>query len=103
MFRYCTGEEIAELFKRAKLLLDTQGVDESKDPHGTCNKSYSNKELMVQIRLDDNGLMYVEDSVAGVMTACYETGGIRECFGSTAKNVLVKLRKAMILEDLAGV
>ena len=44
----------------------------------------------------------VNDTVAGVMAADYETGAIREVFGSTAYNVLLKMREMMVLDDVAN-
>ena len=101
MRRWTTGEEIAEIYRRAKYLIDTQGVVARGYPAGSSiQKDFRHGELT--ICLTGEGLLLVNDTVAGVMAADYETGAIREVFGSTAYNVLLKMREMMVLDDVAN-
>ena len=90
--RWITTEETKELIDRAVYLLKNTYMGWSVVKVGN-----------VQVLLDANSDVYVSDAVAHVMIFDYSTGGIRELYGSSARNALLDLRKNMVLDDLANV
>ena len=96
--RWMSAKEIGELFRRAKYLLVHRGDDRVDDRYIS---RFETPHLTVLLGKED--ILYIDDRVATVMVADYADGGIREIYGSTAKNVLRNMRKLMVLEDVAGV
>lgn len=98
--RWTTTEELQELINRARVCLDRAGYTIKGRPTHVVGQAILEG---IQITLTANGDVTISDSVAGVCTFDYETQGIKECFGSTARNVLLRLRELMVLDDLADV
>lgn len=96
--RWISTKEIGELFRRAKYLLDHRGDDNVDDRYVL---RFETPHFTVILSKED--VITIDDRVASVMVADYSNGGIREIYGSTAKNVLIAMRKIMVLEDVAGV
>jgi hypothetical protein len=100
--RHPTGEELDELYHRAKRLIDKEGRP-VKDDSRRVYKGYYNQYLGVQIELRDDNMLYIGDSIAPCMSVHYENGGIQNTFGGSAMPVIKKLRELMVLDDLADV
>lgn len=89
-----------ELMDRARYLL--KAGDYSYE--GIPGKKLAEAKLgQVRITLDMDKLVFVSDFVADVLVFDHDTSGIRECYGSTARNALLYLREKMVLDDLANV
>lgn len=100
MYRWIDADGIAELIKRARTILHRQGVD-NQGIHSKVIRSAEFHGIRIKHYYDDR--ISVEDQVAGVITFDNDSGGIKECYGNTARNVLETLRDHMVLDDLADV
>jgi hypothetical protein len=96
--RWISSKEIGELFRRASFLIDHRGDDSVDDRYVSRFET-----PMFTVILCTEDILRIDDRVATVMVADYGDGGIREVYGSTARNVLLAMRKIMVLEDVAGV
>ena len=100
MYRWIDAKQIGELIRRARTVLKRQGTD----IEGIHNKVIRYAEfhgVTINHYYDDR--VSVEDQVAAVITFDNDSGGVKECFGSSAGNVRETLRKHMVLDDLADV
>lgn len=102
-YRFATTKELQELYERAKTMLSHCGQDIVQTRTANIKRRASDEEAGYDIYRCEEDMLYIGDAVAHVLVCCYETGGIRECYGSTAKSLLIKLRRIMVLEDLASV
>ena len=102
MYRWINAEQIGELIQRAKTVLKRQGADIVR-PHSktVVIRSAEFHGIVIKHYYDDR--VTVEDQVADVITFDWSSGGVKECYGSTAFNVLETLRANMVLDDLADV
>lgn len=98
--RWTTPEEIRELVDRALVCLDRAGYTINGRPTHIVGQAILEE---IKVTLTANGDVTITDTVAGVCTFDYRTRGIKECYGSTARNVLLRLRELMVLDDLADV
>jgi hypothetical protein len=98
--RWITPDELKELIRRALRCLDGAGYVYEGTPKAITGQAVLGH---VKVTLTANGDVVIGDYVANVLTFDYETHGIRECYGSTARNALIFLRQNMVLEDLADV
>jgi len=100
MYRLTNAIQIGELIERSRTVLKRQGKKHNRAVTGLIRSAEFHG---VVIRHHSDGRVTVGDQVAGVITFDWDSGGVRECYGSTAFNVLETLRKNMILDDLADV
>lgn len=98
--RWITPDETKELMDRARRLLRQNGYTYDGEPG---EKLAEAKLGQIRVVLDVKERVFVHDFVADVLVFDFKTGGIREVYGSTARNALLYLREAMVLEDLADV
>ena len=98
MHRWTTPKQIEELFRRSKYLIDCRGVD--LEPGSRYRCEFRSTHFYVLLSKEDE--LCVHDQIAGVAVFDYQTGGVSSCFGSTALNALLQMRKMMVLEDVAG-
>lgn len=96
---WITPEEARELFERAKLLILTRG--KTTNVEGVEITKFATPQVTL-LRDASWGTLGIEDAVAEVGVFSWDTGGVREIYGSTARNVLLKLREIMVLEDIAS-
>ena len=101
MSRVATSKQIGELYRRAKYLLDYRGVDRPSDGEDRYISEFRTPLFFVLLDRDDR--LSIHDQVAGCGEFDYQTGGVHACYGSTALNVLLNMRKIMVLDDLADV
>ena len=101
MSRWITAEEAAELICRAKTLLGRICYRTNGEYRRSSGLLAVVQLGGVTIKLTTRADVHIEDVVAGVITFDYDSGGIKELYGSTAKNALEALRMNMVLDDLA--
>ncbi len=97
-YRWITPEGIAELIKRARTVLHRQGTD-VQGIHSKVIRYAEFHGLTIKHYYDER--VSIEDQVAAVITFDNDSDGVKECFGSTALNVLETLRANMVLDDIA--
>ena len=98
--RWITPDELIELIDRSYRLLRKAGYTIKGRPVFVTGQAEVGG---IKITLTANGDVTLTDRVASVLVFDYDTKGIKECYGSTARNVLLELRENMVLDDLADV
>ncbi|MGE3483396.1 MAG: hypothetical protein AB7L09_01565 [Nitrospira sp.] len=100
--RWITPEEIDELVSRSLRLLSMAGKTINGQPVAVTGWA---EVAGINVSLTADGTVTVSDPSglsAEALVFDHETRGIRVCYGGSARHSLLRLRDAMVLDDIAG-